>query len=166
MKEQGEACPCNSGKTYDECCGPVHSGAVKAPTAERLMRARYAAYVKGETGFLRDSMSSSAVKDYDENATAQWCKAARWHGLEIISTEKGGEGDDEGVVEFRAGYTAGGRFCDHHERSTFVRENGEWKFQDGDFVKDEPIRREGGRVGRNDPCPCGSGRKYKKCCGA
>jgi len=29
-----------------------------------------------------------------------------------------------------------------------------------------PVRREGPRVGRNDPCPCGSGKKYKKCCGA
>ena len=29
-----------------------------------------------------------------------------------------------------------------------------------------PIRRDDARVGRNDPCPCGSGRKYKKCCGA
>jgi len=29
----------------------------------------------------------------------------------------------------------------------------------------EPIRREAPKVGRNDPCPCGSGKKYKKCCG-
>ena len=29
----------------------------------------------------------------------------------------------------------------------------------------EPIRNRGPRVGRNDPCPCGSGKKYKKCCG-
>ena len=29
-----------------------------------------------------------------------------------------------------------------------------------------PTRRTGPRTGRNDPCPCGSGRKYKKCCGA
>jgi preprotein translocase subunit SecA len=28
-----------------------------------------------------------------------------------------------------------------------------------------PVRREGKKVGRNDPCPCGSGKKYKKCCG-
>jgi hypothetical protein len=32
--------------------------------------------------------------------------------------------------------------------------------------KPEPIRREAPKVGRNDPCPCGSGKKYKKCCGA
>ncbi len=29
-----------------------------------------------------------------------------------------------------------------------------------------PVRRDGPKVGRNDPCPCGSGKKYKKCCGA
>ena len=29
----------------------------------------------------------------------------------------------------------------------------------------EPIKRETPKVGRNDPCPCGSGKKYKKCCG-
>jgi preprotein translocase subunit SecA len=28
-----------------------------------------------------------------------------------------------------------------------------------------PVRRNGQKVGRNDPCPCGSGKKYKKCCG-
>jgi uncharacterized protein YecA (UPF0149 family) len=31
--------------------------------------------------------------------------------------------------------------------------------------KPEPIRRDTPKVGRNDPCPCGSGKKYKKCCG-
>jgi uncharacterized protein YecA (UPF0149 family) len=28
------------------------------------------------------------------------------------------------------------------------------------------VKRAAAKVGRNDPCPCGSGRKYKKCCGA
>jgi preprotein translocase subunit SecA len=31
--------------------------------------------------------------------------------------------------------------------------------------KPETVRREGKKIGRNDPCPCGSGKKYKKCCG-
>jgi len=31
--------------------------------------------------------------------------------------------------------------------------------------KPQPIRKSGPKVGRNDPCPCGSGKKYKKCCG-
>ncbi|MDQ3364314.1 MAG: preprotein translocase subunit SecA [Myxococcota bacterium] len=36
---------------------------------------------------------------------------------------------------------------------------------DGDAAKAEPIRRDRPKVGRNDPCPCGSGKKYKKCHG-
>jgi preprotein translocase subunit SecA len=36
---------------------------------------------------------------------------------------------------------------------------------DGEAVKHEPVRRERPKVGRNDPCPCGSGKKYKKCHG-
>jgi hypothetical protein len=36
---------------------------------------------------------------------------------------------------------------------------------DETWIPTEPIRYTGPRVGRNDPCPCGSGRKFKKCCG-
>ena len=36
---------------------------------------------------------------------------------------------------------------------------------DGEPVKPEPVRRDRPKVGRNDPCPCGSGKKYKKCHG-
>jgi len=32
-------------------------------------------------------------------------------------------------------------------------------------VDSAPVRREGAKIGRNDPCPCGSGKKYKRCCG-
>jgi preprotein translocase subunit SecA len=32
--------------------------------------------------------------------------------------------------------------------------------------KSKPQTRAGSKIGRNDPCPCGSGKKYKKCCGA
>jgi preprotein translocase subunit SecA len=38
-------------------------------------------------------------------------------------------------------------------------------FSGGDDSTPEPQRREGSKVGRNDPCPCGSGKKFKKCCG-
>ncbi len=30
----------------------------------------------------------------------------------------------------------------------------------------DPVVHDGPKIGRNDPCPCGSGKKYKKCCGA
>ncbi len=47
-----------------------------------------------------------------------------------------------------------------------MREQGDWKFEDGEFVTDRPIVRDQPKTGRNDLCPCGSGKKYKKCCGA
>lgn len=164
MKKE-DMCPCNSGKTFGECCGPIISGEAKAATAEALMRARYSSYVSGDVLFLRDSSTAKVKEEFDESASRTWSKAARWHGLEIISTEKGGEGDDTGVVEFRATYTANGEFCNHHEVSQFVREPDGWKFDDGELVGEKQIVRDAPKVGRNDPCPCGSGKKFKKCCG-
>jgi len=42
----------------------------------------------------------------------------------------------------------------------------EWKDTEDEFLSNnEPILRDENKVGRNDPCPCGSGKKYKKCCG-
>ena len=164
MKNE-ELCPCKSGKTFGECCGPIIAGVAKAPTAEALMRARYTSYVTGDVMFLKTSAVKAVQLEFSEADSAAWSAAAEWHGLEIISTEKGGEGDDTGVVEFRATYTANGEFCNHHEVSKFVREPDGWKFEDGELVGEKPIVREEAKVGRNDPCPCGSGKKYKKCCG-
>jgi preprotein translocase subunit SecA len=38
--------------------------------------------------------------------------------------------------------------------------------EDDDYEVQQPYRRDENKVGRNDPCPCGSGKKYKKCCGS
>ena len=160
-----ELCPCKSGKPYGECCGPIHSGAVKAATAEALMRARYSAYVAGAVDFLGESSAAPLREVFNPEEAKAWSDAAEWHGLEILGTEAGGPEDERGVVEFRALYTANGEFCNHHEKSSFVRENGDWKFEDGEMLKEKPVVREEAKVGRNDPCPCGSGKKYKKCCG-
>ena len=129
------------------------------------MRARYAAYATGEVAFLKASATASGLAEFKEDESRAWSKSATWHGLEIIRTEAGGPGDDAGVVEFRALYTAGGEFCNHHEVARFVREPDGWKFADGEFVGETPIVRDEPKIGRNDPCPCGSGKKYKKCCG-
>jgi preprotein translocase subunit SecA len=37
--------------------------------------------------------------------------------------------------------------------------------ENGEYAIDLPARRSGPKVGRNEPCPCGSGKKYKNCCG-
>ena len=160
-----ELCPCKSGKTFGECCGPVISGEKKAETAEALMRARYSSYVTGDIEFLKTSATQAVQEQFDEEASKAWSAAAEWHGLEILRTELGQKGDKTGIVEFRALYTANGEFCNHHEISKFVRESNGWKFDDGDLIGEKPTVREEPKIGRNDPCPCGSGKKYKKCCG-
>ena len=161
-----EQCPCKSGKTFGECCGPIIAGTAKAETAEALMRARYSSYVTGDVDFLRTSATRAVQAEFDEASSKAWSAAAKWHGLEILRTEKGGPSDKEGVVEFRALYSANGEFCDHHEISQFVKEDGGWKFADGELTGEKPIVRESPKINRNDPCPCGSGKNYKKCCGA
>ena len=164
MKNE-ESCPCKSGKSFGECCGPVIAGAVRAETAEALMRARYSSYVTGDIEFLRTSSTAAVQADFDEEASRNWSKMARWHGLEIIAAEGGRPGDEKGVVEFRALYTANGEFCNHHEVAQFVREPDGWKFDDGEIVGEKPVLRAEPKVNRNALCPCGSGKKYKKCCG-
>ena len=164
MKRE-EECQCKSGKILGECCAPIIAGEKPAVTAEELMRARYSSYVTGAVDFLRTSATKEVQAEFDEAASAAWSAQAQWHGLEIVGTKAGGEGDDEGVVEFRALYTANGEFCNHHEVAQFVREKDGWKFADGELIGEQPIVREDPKIGRNDPCPCGSGKKYKKCCG-
>ena len=160
-----ELCPCASGKTYGECCGPILSGERKADTAVELMRARYSAYAVGNVEFLYASSGPEARSEFDEKTTRDWSTSAKWHGLEVLSAERGGKDDVEGEVAFVARYSANGQQCEHREHSYFKRIDGEWRFIDGTIEKNPTYRREEPKIGRNDPCPCGSGKKYKKCCG-
>ncbi|MBU0926553.1 MAG: YchJ family protein [Spirochaetes bacterium] len=157
-----ELCPCGSGRDYSACCGPVISGAAKAQTAEALMRSRYSAYAKGEVDYIM----KSCVEDdgIDAEATRSWSENADWKGLKILRTEKGGPSDAEGVVEFVASYVMDGLKDEHKETARFVKKDGTWLYDSGD-VKTATVVRATPKVGRNEPCPCGSGKKYKQCCG-
>ncbi|MCA8961872.1 MAG: YchJ family protein [Planctomycetes bacterium] len=160
-----EACPCQSGHPYAECCGPLLSGARLPATAEALMRSRYTAYTRSDLAYLRETLHSKSRDTFDEANTKQWAAKSEWRGLEILRTEHGGEDEEAGTVEFVAKYRNEGNDIDHHEVAEFKREGGVWKFVDGRVMGLDPIRRDSEKVGRNDPCPCGSGKKHKKCCG-
>jgi SEC-C motif domain protein len=157
-------CPCGSEKELEACCGPYLEGA-PAPTAEALMRSRYTAYVVGNIDHIVRTQDSSK-EDPDRAAIEKFSKESEWQALEIVATEKGGPDDETGMVEFIARYKAGGQDQKHHERSTFRKEADRgWIFADGTPVKPPPVRKQV-TAGRNDPCPCGSGKKYKRCHGA
>ena len=163
--ENDALCPCASGKTFGQCCGPILNGTKKAKTAADLMRARYSAYAVGDVKFLYASSGPQARAEFSEENTRNWSKSAQWQGLEILSTEKGGKDDEEGYVAFVAHYSANDQVCEHRENSYFQKIDGDWRFIDGEIETNEPYRREEPKIGRNDLCPCGSGKKYKKCCG-
>lgn len=158
-------CYCGSGKPYAECCEPYISGSAVAPTAEALMRSRYAAYAAGAVDYLGDTLHPEHREDWDRDATARWAEQSEWTGLEIRSTEAGEASDDVGFVEFVAAFKEAGEDKIHHERSRFLKQDGRWYYVDGQLPKPMTHRHEAPKVGRNDPCPCGSGKKYKKCCG-
>jgi len=158
-------CPCGSGKTYAECCEPIIKGTSKASSAENLMRARYSAYVKHEIDFIMDSCEQTDETGRpDPKATEQWSRESTWHGLKILGSEPGKEADTE-IVEFEATYTTKKGIREvHHERGLFKKINGDWIYSLG-LVQPMTVVREGRKIGRNEPCPCGSGKKYKQCCG-
>ena len=161
MSENKDLCPCGSGKAYGECCEPIIKGKIKAPSAEACMRARYSSYVKHEIDYIINSCAEEDdVAEIDRKATEDWSRQSQWNGLQILRTEKG-EKENEAIVEFTADYQMHDL---HHEISLFREIDGDWKYVAGNVIP-TTIKRVGAKVGRNDPCPCGSGKKYKQCCG-
>ena len=159
-------CPCGSQKAYEECCEPLHKGKAIATTAEQLMRSRYAAYATHELDYLFNTTHPDSREDYDSESTKEWAETATWDHIEIVSTTAGDVDDTEGQVEFIAHFAdRKGRKMMHHELALFEKKDGAWYFKDGRYAKPHTVKREAPKVGRNEPCPCGSGKKFKKCCG-
>jgi SEC-C motif-containing protein len=173
-------CPCGSGLEFSACCEPYIKGEKQPHTAEALMRSRYCAYVDGDVTYIKKTLAPESRHDFDPVSTKEWASKSKWLGLQVLSTEKGTPGDRIGTVEFVAKYSIGAKTLEHHEVAQFRKEpsDGLWYFVDGEAhthedgkghnhgVSHAPVVREAPKVGRNDPCTCGSGQKYKKCCGA
>ncbi|MCC6217281.1 MAG: YchJ family protein [Polyangiaceae bacterium] len=164
--DQAVTCVCGLGETIEACCGRYLSGAERPPTAEALMRSRYAAYALGNVDYILESHDPERRDQVDRPSTERWSKEAEWLGLEVVSTEAGGADDAEGTVEFVAKYRLKRIAITHRERALFRKLDGRWYFVDGQEIAGPPVKKEGPKVGRNDPCPCGSGKKHKRCCGA
>lgn len=153
---------------YDNCCKPFIEGKKKAPTAEALMRSRYSAYVVKNISYIDETQINVENEVFNKEEALKWAESSDWLGLEIKKTQKGETNDNTGTVEFVAFYKdkASGTELRHHETSLFSKQNGEWKFKEGHIHGAQPMKRLEPKIGRNDPCSCGSGKKFKKCCGA
>ena len=156
-------CPCNSGLDFSACCEPYISGLKNAPTAEALMRSRYSAYTEKAIDYIIETCTKDEKDRIDVQQTRNWSERSNWLGLKILATEKGSFGDTEGIVEFEASYEMDGLKEVHHERARFKKQDGLWRYEEGDVVP-KTIVRARPKLGRNEPCFCGSGKKYKHCC--
>lgn len=157
-------CPCGLPKHLTECCQPYIAGET-APTAEALMRSRYTAITLGKLDHIERTCTENAVHSFNRVDMEASLPGVEWLGLDILATEHGKEHDIHGTVSFRFRYRYRGGEMSQHEIASFVREDGEWRF-DGSIINPKlpPVRSI--QIGRNDPCSCGSGKRFKKCCGA
>ncbi len=152
-------CPCGSGRPLQDCCGPYLEGS-PAPSPETLMRSRYTAFVLGRLDHVERTHAPEIREDFNRAEAEHMVSECEWRGLEVRNTS---EDDDTGTVEFMIRFHRDGQDFYQHELASFRREEGRWLYVSGE-VNPKPPQRRVTKVGRNDPCPCGSGKKHKKCC--
>ncbi|EKT56246.1 YchJ family protein [Providencia sneebia] len=150
-----DSCFCGNNLPFNECCKPYHDGNMIPETPEQLMRSRYSAYVTQNVDYLIATWHPDChAEDWRKDILNSF-KDTKWIALRIISSSYA-KNEAQGYVEFSACFID--EKADHkrliHERSRFLRQEKRWYYIDGITPK----------TGRNDPCPCGSGKKFKKCC--
>lgn len=152
-------CPCGIKKDYAECCGPFIEDRQVPSTPEALMRSRYSAYTQANMDYIAQTMKSPAKDRFDAGSAEEWAKNVEWLKLEVKTSSVE---DKKGFVEFIAYFKEKGEIHTLHEMSEFRLDDGKWFYVDGKRPTTTPSTTL--QVGRNDQCPCGSGKKYKKCC--
>ena len=154
---------------YQDCCQPYHDSllnneadGIKAETAKRLMRTRYSAFVLVKPNYIVKTTLPAQQNLLDINAIESWAKETDWAGLEIVvHTPKLGKRHAQ--VEFKAYFKTNENLQAHHELSAFVKvtdktnNDARWYFLDPTVSMS---------VTQKQPCICGSGEKFKRCCGA
>ncbi len=155
-----QPCPCGSGKTFSLCCEPVLSGKRIAATAEELMRSRFTAHVLQDYAYLHRTYLPTYKKPYVAEPAGEPIK---WRRL-VIHAHDAGPKPDTSTVDFSAYFDEQGSEQVLHEKSEFSRIDGNWIYARTVRHGPAPIKSATPKVGRNDPCPCGSGKKHKHCC--
>lgn len=169
-----DECPCGLSSSYTDCCAPLIRGAIFADTAEDLLRSRYTAYYLKNWDYLALTTHPAERGDALKKGFAGRGEGVQWKRLEVLGCKNGGRADSEGEVTFVAYYAENGVEKSLSESSAFLKEDGRWYYSEKRSKKrsvqpaaqsPKPFVRSQTKVGRNDPCSCGSGKKFKKCCG-
>ena len=125
-------CPCESKLTYERCCEPYLTGRSAPDTAAKLMRSRFTAYAMGRADYLAATTCAQARAELDVEELGRYCRAVKCISLRILSTELGGPGDETAIVTFHAKLMINGKRMLHAEKSRFIREEGHWRYVDGE----------------------------------
>lgn len=161
MPASDSPCPCGSGRAFGQCCEPLLKQERKAATAEELMRSRFTAHVVRDFRHLHRTYLGTASRPFVEDADAEG--EVTWTRLVVHAPEPESR-PDRAFVDFTAYYIEDGAEHPLHEKSEFNRMDGTWFYSRAVRTGPAPAKA-APKVGRNDPCPCGSGKKYKHCCG-
>ena len=175
-------CFCGQPKRYQDCCQPCHSGLGPAQTAEQLMRSRFSAYVLQLVPYIAETYYP-AVQSADAIAEiAAFAGDAHFLALQVLAF-----GDSPAIdpgqfpvlpppvnlyavndllaaqpalsyVHFKVWFLIVDKLHLLEEHSRFVRIDGHWGYVDGVLLPHPVLK-----IGRNDLCPCGSGKKFKAC---
>ncbi|MCY9851297.1 YchJ family metal-binding protein [Vibrio mediterranei] len=160
------SCYCGNDAPFESCCLPIHQDVRKANKPEQLMRARFSAHKTKNVDFVVATYHPSCDAEAERSSIADSINS-NWTKLKVTGTESG-TNKHEGFVSFEAYLEEDGfEYC-LTERSRFIFEDDQWYYIDGeldDSIPPRPLTTQALKVGRNDPCVCGSGKKYKKCCG-
>lgn len=132
-------------------CLALIEGMSKAKTVEQLMRSRYVAYEQGKVDYIIATSSNQLKQSLDKHDIQQYCKKVNFIKLKVITATADS-------VEFIASIIDGNILYNLHEKSSFIIEDGAWKYDRGELF-DTPER----VINRNEACPCGSGKKFKRC---
>ncbi len=126
-------CVCGSLLPEEKCCLPYIEGHAFPPTALALMRSRYTAFAKGKVDYLYNTYVSQWKKAHPYDDFTRSFEQVEWRELEIVGVQHGGQQEEQGEVEFVAHYRHRGAELSLHERSTFQREEGQWRYVGGVF---------------------------------
>jgi SEC-C motif-containing protein len=118
-------CPCTSGKSYGDCCRPLHRNEKEAETAEALMRSRYAAFALGEVAYLMKTHVPDDGRSLTESELREACRA-RFLGLRVLEAKE--ENGATAVVRFHARVFSGGTDRSFEETSEFRRIDRAWRY--------------------------------------
>ncbi len=159
--EKSKPCPCGTGQTFAQCCDALLQKQRPAKTAEELMRSRFTAHVVGDFEHLHRTYLATSREPYVAEAGGP---TKAWSRL-VIHAHEAGPKPDQAFVDFTAYFREEDAEHALHEKGEFQRVDGTWFYSRSVRQGPAPMKSTQSKVGRNDPCPCGSGKKYKQCCG-